>query len=176
MRTDRFDSSMDKIFSAELIDIDEDGFVDLLIGAHERDGDRTGIYWGNTTGAYSSSSRTIIPAVASFGAIMDFDAEDIDGNGSRDLVINRTRDGDDGPGMGFYQGRTLQLLRHDGNRGFTDITGTNVDFPGGDADLWFPWIRLQDRNIDGFVDIASDDMGDGVIFHNDGNGVFTRQP
>ena len=32
---DRFDGSIGKVFAAELIDVDEDGFVDLLLGAHE---------------------------------------------------------------------------------------------------------------------------------------------
>lgn len=173
-QTNRFDGSIDKVFSAELIDVDEDGFVDLLVGAHERDGDNTSIYWGSSTGSFNHSNRTIIPAVQYFGGVMDFDAEDTDNDGDRDLLINRTRDGDDGPGKGFYQGRTIQLLAHDGNRGFTDITSTHIDQPGGDNDSWFPWLRVQDVDSDGDVDMASDDAGDNVAYLNEG-GVFTRQ-
>lgn len=174
---DRLDNSTSRAFSAELIDVDKDGFVDLLTGAHERDGDKTRIYWGSSTGSYSSANSTIIPSVAYFGAILDFDAEDIDGNGSLDLFINRTRDGDDGALKGFYQGRTIQLLQHDGNRGFTDITSTHIDIPGGewsDGHYWFPWLRVQDVDNDGDVDIASDDMGDNVAYINVG-GYFTKQ-
>jgi len=105
---------------------------------------------------------------------MDFDAEDTDNDGDRDLLINRTRDGDDGPAKGFYQGRTIQLLEHDGNRGFTDITSTHIDQPGGDNDSWFPWLRVQDIDNDGDVDMASDDAGDNANYLNDG-GMFTRQ-
>lgn len=174
-KTDRFDGSIDKVFSAELIDVDEDGFIDLLVGAHERDDDKTSIYWGSSTGSYSSSNRYVIPAVDFFGAILDFDAEDIDGNGSRDLIINRTRDGDDGAGKGFYQGRTLQLLVHDGNRGFTDVTATQIDIPGSDSEDWFPWLRSQDIDNDGDLDMASDDMGFDVRYLNDGSGNFSKQ-
>ena len=173
--TDRFSTDLNKIFSAELIDIDEDGFVDLIVGAHERDGDKTSIYWGSSSGSYTNSDRTVLPAVAFFGAALDFDAEDVDGDGDRDLVINRTRDGDDGTLKGFYQGRTLQLLQYDGARTFTDITATNIDLPGGDSDLWFPWVRLQDIDSDGDVDLASDDKGDGVAYINS-DGFFTKQP
>ena len=66
------------------------------------------MYWGSTTGSYNSSLRTIVPAVTSFGAVLDFEAEDVDGD--RDHVLNRTRDDDDGPGSGFYEGRRTQLV------------------------------------------------------------------
>ena len=169
----RFDNSMAKIFAAELIDVDKDGFVDLLIGAHERDGDKTSVYWGSTTGSYSTSSRMVIPAVTYFGAILDFDAEDVDGDGDRDLIVNRTRDGDDGVAKGFYQGRTVQLLLNNGSRSFTDVTATNIDYPGGDADSWFPWIRAQDIDSDGDIDFGPDDAGRGFGYVNDGSGVFS---
>ncbi len=169
----RFDNSMDKIFSAELIDVDQDGFVDLLIGAHERDGDKTAIYWGSTTGSYTQNLRTLIPMVTYFGAILDFDAEDIDSDGDRDLIINRTRDGDDGAGKGFYQGRTIQLLVNNGARSFTDSTATNIDNPGADSDQWFPWVRAQDVDNDGDIDFGPDDAGRGFGYLNDGTGIFT---
>jgi hypothetical protein len=132
---DRFDLSIPKVFSAELIDVDKDGFLDLLVGAHERDGDQTSVYWGGSTGSYTSSLRTIVPAVASFGAVLDFEVEDVDGDGDRDLVLNRTRDGDDGAGSGFYQGRRTQLVLNNGSRGFTDVTSSRAPtqicgFPG----------------------------------------------
>ena len=174
-KTDRFDGSINKVFSAELIDVDEDGYVDLLVGAHERDGDKTSIYWGSTSGSYSSVKRTVIPTVQYFGAILDFDAEDIDNDGDRDLLINRTRDGDDGPAKGFYMGRSLQLLVNTGNHNLIDETATRIAQPGGDADNWFPWLRVQDADGDGDLDLASDDMGDGVAYLNDGAGSFIKQ-
>lgn len=170
---DRFDNSMTQIFAAELIDVDRDGFVDLLIGGHEREGNGPLIYWGSTTGSYSMSLRTVIPPVLYFGAILDFDAEDLDGDGDRDLIINRSRDGDDGAGKGFYQGRTIQLLVNNGGRDFVDMTSTNIDYPGGDADQWFPWVRAQDVDDDGDIDFAPDDAGRGFGYLNDGTGSFT---
>ncbi len=174
-KTDRFDGSISKVFSAELIDVDEDGFVDLLVGAHERDGDKTSIFWGSSAGSFSSAKRYVVPNVQYFGAVLDFDAEDIDNDGDRDLIINRTRDGNDGVGKGFYMGRTLQVLTNNGNRNFTDETATRVDNPGGDADNWFPWLRVQDADGDGNLDLASDDKGDGVAYLNDGLGNFSKQ-
>lgn len=51
MVTNRFGGGIDKIFSAELIDVDQDRFLDLLAGAHERDGDQASVFWGSSTGS-----------------------------------------------------------------------------------------------------------------------------
>jgi len=167
-----FDRSIPKVFTAELIDINEDGFVDLLVGAHERQGDQTSIYWGNQSAIYTEFYRTVIPPVPSFGAVLDFDAEDFDADGDRDLVINRTRDGDDGPGKGFYQGSMVQLLENNGGLSFSDISLTHIDYPGGDSNEWFTWIRAQDFDGDGDIDFGTDDTGRGPTYLNDGTGHF----
>lgn len=170
---DRWDASMAKVFSAELIDVDQDGFLDLLVGAHERDGDQTAVYWGGSTGAYSAADRTLMPQVAQLGAVLDFDAADVDGDGDRDLILNRTRDGDDGAAGGFYSGRITQLILNDGNRGFSDAT-SRIDAPGTGSDQWFPWLRTVDLNQDGDLDIVPDNADVGYVWVNDGAGMFTR--
>ena len=171
----RIDSSIPTMFTAELIDVDMDGFIDLLVGGHEREGAETTIYWGSSTGSYRASEKTVLLAASPFGVVLDMDAEDIDRDGDRDLVLNRTRDGDDGDGLGFYVGRRTQLLLHDGNRGFTNGTG-QIDNPGSDTDIWFPWIRLQDIDGDGDIDIVPDDKAVGYVYLNDGLGGFIRTP
>lgn len=171
----KVDTTFDKVFTAELIDVDKDGFIDLLVGAHEREGDETSIYWGNATGKYTSASRTVLPALAPMGVILDFDVEDTDGDGDRDLIINRTRDGDDGGGLGFYIGRTIQLLQNNGNRDFTDITATNIDNPGSATDEWFPWLRVEDIDGDGDMDIRPDDASRFFEYINDGTGKFRKK-
>lgn len=164
-----FDNSINKVFSAELIDVDADGYVDLLVGAHEQDGDTTSIYWGSSAGSYSSSLRTIIPEFANYGTVLDFEAEDVDNDNDRDLIVNRTGGGNNN----FYNGRRVQLLLNDGNRQF--VEGTNqIDNPGLDSEIWFPWLRAQDVDNDGDIDIFPDDNGYGFSFINDGNGNFVK--
>lgn len=170
---DRFGGSIQKVFSAELIDVDRDGYLDLLVGAHERDGDQTAIYWGNSRGAYDDSDRTVLPSASPMGAVLDFDAQDLDGDSDRDLVLNRTRDGDDGGNGGFYVGRLTQLLVHDGSRGFVDQTSA-IDQPGTGSDQWFPWLRTVDFDQDGDLDIVPDNADVGYVWENDGSGSFTR--
>lgn len=168
-----FDGS-EQVSIAELIDVDKDGFVDLLTGDNERFGENTSIFWGNSTGKYGVSNRTILPSMPPMGAISDFDVEDIDGDGDRDLVLNRTRDGDDGGELVYGVGRTTQILRNDGNRNFIDITSTNIDNPGGDTDQWFPWLRVQDFDGDGDMDIRPDNAALGFEYINDGTGNFIK--
>jgi hypothetical protein len=166
---DRFDKSISKIFSAELIDVDKDGFIDLLVGAHEQDGDNTTVYWGSTTGSYSKKRRTIIPEFNNYGTVLDFEAEDVDNDGDRDLIINRTGGGS----SNFYVGRRVQLLLSNGKREFTDATN-QIDEPGVDSGDWFPWMRAQDIDNDGDIDFFPDDLKFGFKYINDGKGNFTK--
>lgn len=168
--TDRFDYSIDKVFTAELIDVDEDGYVDLLVGAHEQDGEETSIYWGNSTGSYTKSNRTVIPEYAGYGTVLDFDAADFDNDGDRDLAVNRTGGGN----SNFYVGSIIQLLQNNGSRTFTDAT-SQIDNPGGADIAWFPWMRVQDIDNDGDIDIFPDDLADNFKLVNDGSGNFTKE-
>lgn len=166
---DRFDKSLDKIFCAELIDVDEDGYVDLLVGAHEQDGDHTSIYWGNSTGSFTSNLLTIIPSLDNYGTVLDFDAGDFDNDGDRDLVINRTGGGTNN----FYSGQRIQLVMNNGNREFSNASN-KIDNPGLDSDIWFPWLRVQDVDDDGDLDLFPDDLGFNFKYINDGKGNFTK--
>jgi len=155
------------IYTAELIDIDMDGFYDLFVAGHEYDGMETTIYWGSDTYTYTSSDKTIIPSVPGQGTVVDLDAEDIDDDGSRDLVLTRTGGGQDNFYVGFY----IQVLINEGARSFTDET--DLRMPTGQGfDNWIIWLRLQDFDQDGDIDIIVDDAERDLIWFNDGNGYF----
>lgn len=166
----RFDDSMEKIFTAEMIDVDKDGFVDLILGAHEHEGDNTSIYWGSSTGSYSSDSRTIIEPVDGYGTVLDLDSEDLNGDGKRDLIVNRTGGGN----SNFYQGSWIQVLRNNGDRSFSDVTTSFVDDPGSESYQWFPWIRVQDIDNDGDMDIFPDNVDVGFRLMNTGTPYWSR--
>lgn len=169
MVVDRFDNSVEVIFSAELFDVDKDGYLDLIVGAEEHTGQVTTLFWGSSTGSYSRSLKFEIPSVNNYGIVLDFEAEDIDDDGDKDLIINRTGGGNNNN----YVGRTLQLLSNNGNREFTDVT-SNIDDPGTESDDWITWIRAQDIDNDGDIDFFPDDLAFGFTYINDGNGHFTK--
>ena len=160
------------ILSTELVDVDHDGYVDLLVGGHEQDGDTTRIIWGSETGRYSVSNSTVLPGVAGHGVILDMDVGDTDADGDKDIVITRTGDG---TGIGFYQGYYVQLVEKTGDRQFRDVTSSLVPENRDQAGS-IRWLHIYDVDGDGDVDLVVDDYQETELFwRNDGGGRFRRE-
>lgn len=159
------------VYSTELIDVDKDGFVDLLVGGHEFDGLSTRIYWGNGTGSYYDRLHTVLPCDAKYGVVLDFDTGDLDGDGLLDIVITRS-----GSPPNFYSGFSVQILRQAWPREFLDeslerITGDRRFWIGA-SEEWIDWIRLVDIDEDDDLDILVDDFGRELAWENDGDGYY----
>jgi len=159
-------------YSSELIDLDEDGFYDLIVGGHEHEGAITWVYWGSAGGRYSPSAATRIPADEDYRIVLDFDAGDLDNDGDQELVITRTKS------TPFYMGYYFQILEMQ-DREFTDVSNKLIpdrtSWEGSQGD-WVPWTTLRDFNGDGYLDLVIPDKGRSMIFVNDGNGNFNRSP
>lgn len=153
--------------AAELVDVDIDGYVDLLVGGHEHEAP-TQILWGDSTGLYSTARRTTIPEVGGHGVIRDIDVGDVDADGDRDIVVSRT--GDDQGSVGFYVGYYVQLVENVGDREFRDVSGLVVGNRDDQAHP-FKWVRLYDVDGDLDIDIVVDGS-DGLTWKNDGMGRF----
>ena len=156
-------------FTAELADVDGDGYVDLLTAGHEHEQMPTVVYWGGANGLYRQSRSTTLPPVADMGTCLDFIVEDIDHDGRRDVLVNRTGS------TQSYVGRTIQVLRQTAAREFADESAARITM---DKTLPpFDFFRGQDINGDGHVDILLDDkheMASGqYAWTNNGAGVFT---
>ena len=157
------------VFTAELVDVDSDSYPDLLVSGHEfgQGGAPTAIYWGDNTGSYDDSRRTILPSVSGQGVVIDIDVGDLDGDGNKDVVINRTGSNP------FYVGFYIQVVSGLGNRIFSDTTSQSIEY-GADATAdWILWIRLVDVNGDGSLDITTDGHRYfGAAWLNDGSGLL----
>ena len=164
------------IFTAEILDVDGDLWPDLLLAGHEFDepglpGWPTTIYWGDPSGTYEDSRKTVLPAVAGQGVVVDIDAEDLDGDGNRDIVLNRTSDDP------FYEGYFIQIVASLGGRTFADETPIRIEGGADPEGNWFTWLRLQDVNRDGYRDIWVDDEDEhGWVWLNDGSGFLRPDP
>ncbi len=156
--------------TAELVDVDSDGFPDLLLGGHSFRSNAastaissTAIYWGNSSGEYSDSNRTILPDAN--GTVVDIDVGDLDGDGNKDIVVNRTA-------TERYTGQYIQVISGLGNRTFSDATSQNIAYAADATGRWIIWLRLMDVNGDGHLDIFVDGNPNkfGWTWLNDGAG------
>ncbi len=159
------------VLASELVDVDADGYVDLLAGGHEQDGDRTRILWGDSTGVFDAAKGTVLPGVASYGVVLDIDVGDTDADGDKDIVISRTGDG---TSRGFYEGRYVQLIEQRGGRHFVDVAADAIAGNRNDEANGIRWLRIYDVDSDGDVDIVADDYWTSLIWSNDGSGHFQR--
>ena len=157
------------IYTAELVDVDDDGYPDLLVGGHE-EADYgpapTAIYWGDSSGEYSDSRKTILPEVKGQQIVVDIDVGDLDHDGNKDIVVNRT----DSSYVGYY----FQIISGLGNRTYSDTTSQSIEHGADATGLWVVWIRLLDVNGDGSLDITVDGLYYfGATWLNDGSGRLT---
>ena len=164
------------VFTTEIIDVDEDGYPDLLVAGHEYDDQPTQeeqpttIYWGDGSGRYDSVRKTTLPAVAGQGVVVDVDAEDLDNDGDRDIVLTRT-----GSPPDFYRGHYIQIVANHGSRRFADETLARISGGASATAHWLVWVRLDDVDGDGHRDIWVDDPEQwGRTWINDGSGHFAE--
>lgn len=161
--------------AGELIDVDRDGYLDLLVGSNDSgfpDAWPTRVYWGGPFG-FANARETVLPTVSGFGVVLDVDADDLDGDGRKEIVVTRTSPS--------FQGYYFQVLVPTRRRQFRDesvdrIIGDPSTWPGSLIN-WAPItrIRLADIDGDGSRDVIVDDRGLGLGWVNDGTGHFTFQ-
>lgn len=163
--------------TSALYDVNQDGYLDLTICGHDK-GDpnfsaKPMILWGNRTGKYASSNTTTFPVIKGYGITNNINFLDFNKDGKTDILFTKTGDGTD---VGFYQGYYTQLLKNNDSNSFADVTSTNMGTyrndnpPGG----WILWLRPQDIDNDGDVDITSEDKIDPHDWINN-NGIFTKR-
>ncbi|HET8886051.1 MAG TPA: VCBS repeat-containing protein [Salinimicrobium sp.] len=152
-------------YTSEFIDINSDGYIDLLVAGHEHEGAPSYILWGNSSGKYYKDLSSTIPPVSGYNIVIDIDTNDIDGDGDKDLIMYRVNSDI------FYLDHYIQVVENDENINFNDVTESAiVNSAGIDA---YDWIHLQDLNNDGNIDIYLDsNHKPNIKWHGDGNGGF----
>ena len=166
-------------YTIELVDVDQDNYVDLLLGgvvpASPNSRYVNQIFWGSEKGEYSGWNTTLLPAVPGHIFAIDIDVGDIDNDGDMDLILTSTGSSQ---GAGIYKGYHIQILKNNGNRSFAQsgylankITPKlgGINRVGG----WFMWLRLADLNNDGSLDILVDDAVRNLQWINSGSGSFS---
>lgn len=91
-------------FSVELVDVDEDGKIDLILGGHEWEKAATVVLLNPGSYNFTSATPITVPSISNEGVVLDFA---VTGTAStRSLWVLRTSGGDGT----FYQSRTVQKV------------------------------------------------------------------
>jgi hypothetical protein len=133
-------------FSVELVDVNEDGRLDLIIGGHEWQGAPTSVFLNPASNDFTSVTGTTLPPVANEGVVLDFT---VTGTGtSRAIWVLRTSGGDGT----FYQSRVVQRVS------FPTLNSTVVINQR--PMQWIPW--LVPAVVGNAAVITSDNASDGI--------------
>ena len=154
-------------FHHELMDLNNDGYLDAIFGHAEIFGDstwdssprqfngRNRIFWGNGKGDFYYSNSTQLPMTYpetkdTFSIVDDFDFYDFNNDGFQDIIVLRSC----WRGVGYY----IQILENKKNKEFIEVTDKYINnfkynregSPG--SFNWLVWIRLVDLNKDNLPD------------------------
>ena len=163
-----------------LVDVDADGFTDLVLGAVNPNGSANSvIYLNDGTGNFNARPRVILPT-GPFGTgntlVLDIATLDVNRDGRPDFIL--TSEYFDPAQFGGFG---LQILINQGAGEFADETATRL--PAGTSRPTGPYctsVRLADFNGDGWEDFYCDTNGwddtSERYWINQGGGIFTGIP
>ena len=162
---------------AVLVDLDNDGFLDLALGGSEGDQSFSTVIWNNGEGHFNSPHRAeqlpdyIKPGRTTiFWEIGGIFPIDLNNDGYLDLLISADSRGNNG----------LQALINDGKRVFSDQTAQYFPDQGAFGNFHTE-VKLIDIDLDGDLDLIFFD-GDpwehlyyNILWINNGQNVFTAE-
>ena len=167
-------------FALELADIDGDGYLDVLLGAHEFEDsiNFTGIVWNDGKGYFPKNKKTSLPQhKKKWGTIPEVSAADLDNDGDLDIVYSRS-------GV-LYVGTALQIIENLGDKQFKDhgifplVEAPDSYIPTHEGNEWndfIEMIKFRDIDADGDMDIylasSMSRRTNGMILLNHGDFSF----
>lgn len=132
----------------ELIDINNDGYLDIVAGGHETSY-QSRIYYGNGVN-YSYLNSEKLPYPSNWANAIDFDFYDLDNDGNLEIIVNRFKD--------VYEGCFVDILKL-GDDGHYYSINELVDNSEAENIRWIEWFRIQDIDNNGKLDIFCNDKG-----------------
>ena len=167
-------------FALELADMDGDGYLDVLLGAHESEKsiDFTGIVWNDGRGNFNKNNNTLLPQhKKKWASVPEVSAADLDNDGDLDIVYSRAGD--------LYVGTAIQIIENLGNKKFKDhgvfpLVEAPADFiPINEGNEWndfIEMIKFRDLDKDGNIDLyfsSGSKKTNGMVLLNKGDFNFS---
>ena len=166
-------------FALELADMDGDGYLDVLLGAHESEKsiDFTGIVWNDGRGNFDKHNNTRLPQhKKKWATVPEVSAADLDNDGDLDIVYSRA-------GI-LYAGTAIQIIENLGNKSFKDqgiipLVEAPADFipltEGNEWNDFVDMIKFRDLDEDGDIDLyfsSGSIKTNGIVLLNQGDFAF----
>ena len=146
------------MWSNTLFDINEDGYLELIVTGCFNVGRfecvLIGIYWGN--GQYFTDGNFTLVSQGTLWTdfIGDVAIADINGDGKEEIIGRYHDDG---------VNEKIMIYKHDGDYNYTDVTDTFIENNTNTTGRSMVWIRAQDIDNDGFMDVFNSDKGNSNI-------------
>lgn len=158
--------------SSELVDLNNDGFLDLVLG-EDSSNSKSVISWNRGDGTFSSAF-TELPAATPYSIVVDIIALDLNNDGYQDLILSSTK------ASPFYEGNYLQVLINHNGEEFVEEPLNR--FP--DQNTQGNWIMRMEKidiDLDGDLDLVTlydlpDSNKTQLIWLNNGEGIFHLLP
>ena len=145
-------------FASELVDINNDGFLDWILGGSKNSGSH--ILLGN--GIDFMSGIIELPGVTNYDFLFHSKMYDYDLDGDLDIIAYRIPDSESGS---HYEGWYMQILKNEGGT-FIDVSSTDINdnsYFGGS--YYPPFIDIADFDNDGVIELFNNaiDRNSGYI-------------
>ena len=164
---------MNQMYNAELFDINNDGFIDLIAGGHDwswgqnpdcewwdcntYDNAPVIIYGDGVDFINNEFQRLPASGIDKQGIVTNFEFFDFDNDGQVEIIITRTGDNmNEEPGLAwdqtnFYNDWSIQILKLDGET-YRDATSNFIDIYSGN-EQWIRFTKIKDIDDDGILEM-----------------------
>ena len=147
------------MWSNTLFDINADGYLELIVtggcfNAGNNECVLIGIYWGNGQYFTDGSFTLVSQGTVWTDFIGDVAIADINGDGKEEIIGRYHDDG---------VNEKIMIYKHDGDYNYTDVTDTFIENNTNTTGRSMVWIRAQDIDNDGFMDVFNSDKGNSNI-------------
>ena len=153
------------MYNAELFDLNNDGYLDLIMGGHDWENHLSTSYdtlplvvYGDGIDFINNDYIRLPEAnVERQGLVTNFEFYDLDNDGNVEIILTRTGDGlGEEPNLpwnerNFYKNWSVQVLELSGNQ-YLDKTNDFIDVYYG-TEPWIRFTKIRDKDNDGILEM-----------------------